>query len=62
MSAQIPATHERQAISLFQRDIVKRALIDKWSIDKAMAEATDLGFTAQPLKTFMTDYVKTHQK
>ena len=28
MSAQIPATHERQAISLFQRDIVKRALID----------------------------------
>src|SRR6476660_7163807 len=28
MSPQIPATHERQAISLFQRDIVKRALID----------------------------------
>jgi hypothetical protein len=41
---------------------VKRALIDKWPIDKAMAEATDLGFTAQPLKTFMTDYVKAHQK
>ena len=30
MSAQIPATHERQAISLFQRDIVKRALIDSF--------------------------------
>ena len=28
MSAQIPAAHERQAISLFQRDIVTRALID----------------------------------
>jgi K+-transporting ATPase ATPase B chain len=28
MSAQIPTTHERQAISLFQRDIVVRALID----------------------------------
>ena len=28
MSAQVPATHERQAISLFQRDIVGRALID----------------------------------
>jgi uncharacterized protein (TIGR01244 family) len=41
---------------------VKRALIDKWPLDKAMAEATDLGFTAQPLKTFMTDYVKAHQK
>src|ERR1700734_1206677 len=30
MSAQIPAAHERQAISLFQRDIVKRALIDSF--------------------------------
>ncbi len=28
MSAQMPATHERQAVSLFQRDIVVRALID----------------------------------
>ena len=28
MCAQMPATHERQAISLFQRDIVGRALID----------------------------------
>jgi K+-transporting ATPase ATPase B chain len=30
MSAQIPATHERQAISLFQPEIVKRALIDSF--------------------------------
>ncbi len=28
MSAQIPAAHERQAVSLFQRDIVTRALLD----------------------------------
>ena len=28
MSAQMSATHERQAISLFQRDIVGLALID----------------------------------
>ena len=41
---------------------VKRAVVDKWPVDKAMAEATDLGFTNQALKTFMTDYVKTHQK
>ena len=41
---------------------VKRAVIDKWPVDKAMAEATDLGFTNAALKTFMTDYVKTHQK
>src|SRR6202171_1196423 len=30
MSAQIPTTRERQAISLFQRDIVKRALLDSF--------------------------------
>jgi potassium-transporting ATPase ATP-binding subunit len=30
MSAQIPATHERQAISLFRPEIVKRALIDSF--------------------------------
>src|SRR5271170_6065091 len=30
MSAQTPATHERQAISLFQRDIVWRALLDSF--------------------------------
>jgi K+-transporting ATPase ATPase B chain len=30
MSAQIPAAHERQAISLFKRDIVWRALIDSF--------------------------------
>ena len=30
MSTPMPATHERQAISLFQREIVKRALIDSF--------------------------------
>src|ERR1700680_2243018 len=30
MSAQVPATHEKQAISLFQRDIVWRALLDSF--------------------------------
>ncbi len=41
---------------------VKRAVVDKWDTDKAMAEATDLGFTSQPLKNFMMEYVKTHRK
>jgi len=41
---------------------VKRAVVDKWPIDQAMAEAADLGFTNPALKNFMTDYVKTHQK
>src|SRR6202163_2207395 len=30
MSAQVPASHERQAISLFRPDIVRRALIDSF--------------------------------
>jgi len=41
---------------------IKRALIDKWDTTRAMAEATDLGFTSQPLKNFAMDYVKGHSK
>src|SRR5262249_49837865 len=41
---------------------VKKTLVDKWDIDKAMAEATDLGFASPALKTFAIDYVKAHQK
>jgi uncharacterized protein (TIGR01244 family) len=40
---------------------VKRAVVDKWDNDRAMAEATELGFTNQALKTFMLEYVKTHK-
>ena len=41
---------------------VKRALVDKWDLDRAMAEATELGFASPALKTFAIDYVKAHQK
>ena len=41
---------------------IKRVLVDKWTADRAMAEATDLGFSSQPLKTFAMDYIKAHQK
>jgi uncharacterized protein (TIGR01244 family) len=41
---------------------VKRALIDKWDNDRAMAEATSLGFTNAALKTFMLNYVQTHKR
>jgi uncharacterized protein (TIGR01244 family) len=41
---------------------VKRALVDKWDNDRAMAEATSLGFTSAPLKTFMLNYVQTHKR
>jgi len=41
---------------------IKRAVVDKWDIDRAMAEATELGFTSQPLKNFAMEYIKTHVK
>jgi uncharacterized protein (TIGR01244 family) len=41
---------------------IKRALVDKWDTNRAMAEATDLGFTSQPLKNFAMEYIKAHAK
>ena len=41
---------------------IKRAVVDKWDTNRAMAEATDLGFASQPLKNFAMDYVKAHVK
>ena len=31
-------------------------------IDRAIAEAADLGLTSQPLKTFALDYIQAHKK
>ena len=41
---------------------IKRGVVDKWDTGRAMAEATELGFTSQPLKDFAIEYVKAHQK
>lgn len=41
---------------------VKRALVDKWDDEKAMAEATALGLTSAPLKAFVMDYVAKHRQ
>ena len=41
---------------------IKRVMVDKWSTDKAMAEAEALGLTNVPLKTFASDYVRAHSK
>jgi uncharacterized protein (TIGR01244 family) len=41
---------------------VKRVLVDKWDLDRASAEAAGLGFSSQPLKTFMLKYIETHKK
>ena len=40
---------------------IKRVLVDKWDTEKAMAEATALGFTSAPLKTFAMDYIQKHK-
>jgi uncharacterized protein (TIGR01244 family) len=42
--------------------MIKRALIDKWDIDKATDEATQLGLTSPVLKTFATEYIQSHRK
>lgn len=41
---------------------VKRVLLDKWDNDRAMQEATELGFSNAALKTFMVNYVQSHKK
>src|SRR5712691_4748007 len=37
---------------------IKRAVIDKWDNDRAMAEASELGAISQPMKTFALDYIQ----
>ena len=37
---------------------VKRAVVDKWTNERAMAEAEQLGLTNAGLKTFVIDYVQ----
>jgi uncharacterized protein (TIGR01244 family) len=41
--------------------LIKRVLIDKWDIDRASEEATQLGLVSQPLKTFALDYIQAHK-
>jgi uncharacterized protein (TIGR01244 family) len=40
--------------------LIKRAVIDGWSIDRATAEAEKLGLEHEPWKKYATDYVKAH--
>ena len=42
--------------------LIKRVLVDKWDNDRALEEATELGLTSQPLKTFALDYIQAHKK
>lgn len=41
---------------------IKRMMIDRWDVDRAAKEATDLGMTNPKLKQFAIDYVQTHKR
>jgi uncharacterized protein (TIGR01244 family) len=40
---------------------IKRVQVDHWSVDRAMAEASELGLTHDALKAFVLDYLETHK-
>jgi uncharacterized protein (TIGR01244 family) len=40
---------------------IKRALQDKWPLEKALAEGKAIGLNNAGLEAFVTDYVKSHQ-
>jgi uncharacterized protein (TIGR01244 family) len=41
--------------------MIKRALQDKWPLDRALTEAKAIGLNNPALQTFATDYIKSHQ-
>jgi uncharacterized protein (TIGR01244 family) len=42
--------------------MLKRVLVDKWDVDRATKEATDLGLANDRVKQYAMDYIKTHSK
>jgi uncharacterized protein (TIGR01244 family) len=41
--------------------MIKRALQDKWPLDRALTEAQTIGLNSSALQAFATDYIKSHQ-
>jgi uncharacterized protein (TIGR01244 family) len=41
--------------------MIKRALQDKWPLDRALTEAQAIGLNNPALQAFATDYIKSHQ-
>ena len=41
--------------------LIKRAVVDGWSIDRAMTEAQSLGLEHEPWKTYAIDYASAHK-
>jgi uncharacterized protein (TIGR01244 family) len=42
--------------------MIKRIDVDGWTPERATTEATELGLTSQPLKTFALNYAQEHKK
>ena len=42
--------------------MIKRALQDKWPLDRALTEAKAIGLNNPALQAFATDYIKSHQQ
>jgi uncharacterized protein (TIGR01244 family) len=41
--------------------LIKRAVVDRWPLDRAMAEAEKLGLEHEPWKKFASDYATAHK-
>ena len=41
--------------------LVKRVLVDGWTVDRAVEEAKALGLTSAPLEQFARNYITTHE-
>ncbi len=41
--------------------LIKRMVVDKWDVDRAVKEATDLGLANERVKQYALDYVKNHK-
>lgn len=42
--------------------LIKRVLVDKWDLEKATKEATDLGLANERVKQYALAYIKAHSK
>jgi uncharacterized protein (TIGR01244 family) len=42
--------------------LIKRLVVDRWDVDRAVAEATALGQTAPTLRQFALDYAQSHRR
>ena len=42
--------------------MLKRVLVDHWTVDRAQTEAEALGLSSSPMKQFVLDYIAAHQR